>query len=732
MLEKEIGASVKEIFRILFAAFAVFVIISAFSYMESDISWFTTSVNNPINNFTGIVGAYFIFVFRLLFGSALWIMPVLCIYWSIYAVKLDTYLDFLKQITGAFLLIIASSSIYSLVAAENVSLIKGGIIGYLSANFFSSYFNLAGALLILSVIVLLSLLLATDFYFLALFVSAVKLVGGFFARVVGKKDGNVQEIQESYVNEKTLKDSEYDLSRKRNIEQKDRTVMPKTTIKVIKPTPIAPVANISSYGGKSIVPPINLLATQPVNKKKNNSENIEELSRILEETLRNFDIETKVVQVNPGPMILVFELQPAPGVKVSRITAVSNDIALALKAQSIRIVAPIPGKSVVGIEVPKLESESVYMRSLIEGEAFQLAESRLTLALGKDVSGFPVITALDVMPHLLIAGATGSGKTVCLNSLIVSLLYKASPEDVKLLLIDPKMVELTQYNGVPHLITPVVTDSKKAACALNWAVVEMEKRYELFAAVGVRNITGYNKRMKNMSSNVNLSKTEEKRELPKKLPYIVIVVDELADLMATAAQEVESSITRLAQLSRAAGLHIILATQRPSVNVITGLIKANFPCRIAFKVASNVDSRTILDCKGAEDLIGKGDMLFVPPGTSSLSRLQGSFVSDEEIKNIVNFLQKTGSPEYNNNIFNVNTGTTLGTGGDEDQIYDEAVRIVLESGQGSASFLQRRLRVGYNRAARLIEAMEEKGIVSASRGSKPREVLIGQDEYADL
>lgn len=437
---------------------------------------------------------------------------------------------------------------------------------------------------------------------------------------------------------------------------------------------------------------------------------------LLEKTLSDFGVEAKVNQVTVGPTITRYEIQPSPGVKVSKIVNLTDDIALSLAAKSIRIEAPIPGKSAIGIEVPNEESQMVSVREVLESEEFKTFDSPLAMALGKDISGKPIIGDIGKMPHLLIAGSTGSGKSVCVNTLINSILYKAKPDEVKFLLIDPKVVELASYNGIPHLLIPVVTDPKKAANALNWAVVEMNKRYKLFAQNGVKDITSYNE------------KVEEK------LPKIVIIIDELADLMMVSASDVEDYICRLAQMARAAGMHLIVATQRPSVDVITGVIKANIPSRIAFAVSSQTDSRTILDMGGAEKLLGKGDMLFYPLGAAKPVRLQGAFISEGESERVIDFVKSQVKEEvkYEDTIMDTISKATVEKSSDVDELLNDAIEFVVESGQASASMLQRKFKIGFNRAARLIDEMEERGIVGQSEGSKPRKVLVSKQDLENL
>lgn len=439
----------------------------------------------------------------------------------------------------------------------------------------------------------------------------------------------------------------------------------------------------------------------------------------LQEILKSFSIDATVINVSKGPTVTRYELQPKPGIKVSKIVGLSDDIAMGLAATGVRIEAPIPGKGAVGIEIPNKETSPVFLREVIESDKFKKTTQKLAIALGKDISGEAIVGDLTRYPHVLIAGATGSGKSVCINSLIVSLLYKYTPEEVRLIMVDPKMVELSIYNGIPHLLIPVVTDPKKAAGALNWAVNEMTRRYKLFADNSVKNIDGYND-------------LKLKGKIDEKLPYIVIIVDELADLMMVAANEVENYVMRLAQMARAAGMHLVIATQRPSVDVITGVIKANIPSRISFAVSSYVDSKTILDQAGAEKLLGKGDMLYCPVGVQKAKRIQGAFISEEEVEAIVEHIKVIEEEvEYDENIINhIEYGIQEdGTGGeDSDELLDEAIRIVVENKQASTSYLQRRMRIGYNRAARIVDELEQKGVISGPDGSKPRRVLWGPED----
>jgi len=498
-----------------------------------------------------------------------------------------------------------------------------------------------------------------------------------------------------------------------------------------------------------IFPPLTLLR-EPVKSNAADSEeehrrNAENLLRILSE----FGVEVSLGEIHVGPVITRYEVIPAPGVRVEKIAGLDKNIALGMRAQSVRILAPIPGKAAVGVEVPNQHPTPVGMRELLESVDWVESRSELPIALGKDVSGKPLVSDLTKMPHLLIAGATGSGKSVCINSIVASILYSKSPKDVRLLMVDPKIVELKIFNTLPHMLIPVVTEPKKVPSALKWLLAEMEQRYQIFAKVGVRNITGFNNRKKSEAPEFpteepaqgtleGVAPSDDDIEIPQRLPYIVAIIDELADLMMVAPAEIETSIARLAQLARAAGIHLIIATQRPSVNVITGVIKANLPSRIAFQVASQVDSRTILDTKGADTLIGRGDMLFSPPGTSRLVRAQGAFVSDDEVQSLVDFLKKNGPPQYAQDVqaqidrdpeSEEDDEESGGAGDGDDALFKQAIGVLKSTRRASTSMLQRRLRIGYNRAARLMEEMEDRGIVGPENGSSPRDILVDLDQY---
>ncbi|HXZ87186.1 MAG TPA: DNA translocase FtsK 4TM domain-containing protein [Candidatus Binataceae bacterium] len=487
------------------------------------------------------------------------------------------------------------------------------------------------------------------------------------------------------------------------------------------------------------LPPLSLLDVPPLEHADIDEAALERSARVLEQKLIDFGVQGQVVEVQPGPVVTMYKLEPGSGIKVSQIVNLADDLSMALRAATVRILAPVPGEAVVGIEVPNRKRNKIYLREILEAEEFVLAHSQLTIALGKDISGRPVASDLATMPHLLIAGATGTGKSVSIHTMIASILFNATADDVRFILIDPKMLELSVYEGIPHLLVPVVVDPEKAAAALLWATREMESRYRLMRDLGVRNIDGYNHALGEGGELVELKRgtmaennnaSSEWIDTPVKysrLPKIVIVIDELADLLLSEGKTVERDITRLAQKARAAGIHLILATQRPSVDVLTGLIKANLPARISLQVTSRVDSRTILDSIGAERLLGAGDMLFMPPGTAKLRRLHGPFVSEVEIRKVCDFLKAQGSPDYQMEILETAVAGEDGRdndASDKDEFYDEAVRIVMETGQASISMIQRRLRIGYNRAARMVEEMEREGLVMPADGARPREVRM--------
>ncbi|MFH1848046.1 MAG: DNA translocase FtsK [Candidatus Omnitrophota bacterium] len=733
-------AKKNELMAVLFLAIAAFIFISLISFDVSDIPFYSTSAGIGVKNFTGIIGAYIGWALLFSIGYAAYIIPAVVLFWALGRfLKLRPQKMHIK-LFGTLVSILATSSLLSMIFIETSTnrFQKGGITGLVLSDFFVKYFGSAGAYVFSASLLLLSLILATEFLIFPVFLNAAR--GSF--RWVAAAGTNLRlslssakiraaEKKRARPQIKTQAPSRPALRRadeaKPGPEAGAPGVKPPTIKvqlpKVPKPKPATKPAAKKTPQGDYKLPSLDLLTSPPPIEERKIKDDLEANSRILEETLADFGVEAKVVQVNQGPVITRYELEPAPGERVSKITALSDDIALTMKAQSVRIVAPIPGKGTVGIEVPNSSSTLVYLKEILESPEFQESDSKLTMALGKDISGTPVIADLGDMPHLLIAGATGSGKTVCVNSIITSMLFNATPDEVKFLMVDPKMVELAIFNKIPHLLCPVVTNAKKVSAALDWVVSEMESRYKMFAKVAARNIDIYNEKVED-----GKVKSEDPEETVAKLPYIVVIIDELADLMVVAQQEIESAIMRLAQLSRAVGIHIILATQRPSVDVITGVIKANFPARISFKVVSKVDSRTVLDVNGADKLLGRGDMLFIEPGATKPVRAQASLVSDSEIERVADFVKTQRDAQYNDEILEEQEKKIRMKQFDKDEIYDEAVRVILESNQASVSILQRRLGLGYTRAARIIDMMEQEGVVGPYQGSKPRDILVSRQE----
>ena len=743
MIEDSIKEKLKhETIGILLIAVGVFLFLSLVSYHPMDPSFFsyTSSKVKEIHNWMGIVGAYLSGLLFQGFGFPSFLISfVLVVFafsfifrweWKYLSLKLAGWAAILITLSSFFGLWLSPIRIY------NQDLLMGGFIGEIFSRYLVRYFNRPGATILLSVILILSFVLGTGISF----ISVVKHFGRAVQKLI-EKIGTLKMVRkESAEREKKLV--------KRKQEKKEaKEVTP--TVVVEKPSPPPKKEEVVKQEAFEFLessktfqlPPISLLEAEMEKRQKIDRESLIMNSRILEKKLLDYGVEGKVVEVRPGPVITVYEFEPAPGVKVSRIVNLADDLALALSALSIRIVAPIPGKAVVGIEVPNTNRETVYFKEIIDSDPFRAFKSKLSFGLGKNIAGEPFVVDLARMPHLLVAGSTGSGKSVSINAMICSILFKATPEEVRFLMIDPKMLELSDYEGIPHLLLPVVTNPKKAAVALKWLVDEMERRYTVLAEKGVRNIEHYHQRMEKelrekgkvykRKGDVLEGDEEKAMEPMERVPYIVVVIDELADLMMISSREVEEYITRLAQMSRAVGIHLILATQRPSVDVLTGIIKANFPARISFQVTSKVDSRTILDTIGAEHLLGAGDMLFLPPGSSKLTRLHGAFVSSPEIKRVVEFLRKQGKPSYDPSILAEVKKEKEVAGGEEeeyDEKYDEAVAFVAEAGQASISLIQRRFRIGYNRAARIVEKMEVEGVVGPSDGVKPREVLVKKIE----
>lgn len=727
----------------------VLVLVSLVTFAPDDLRFFVSTPNTPLHNFVGIIGAHIAASIFFLIGKSGYVIPLLCLIWAVNRFTSQESQRLYIKASGTVVLFLALSSFFALTfSATDVDRMNaGGICGLMLSILLERYLGIFGAYITVLALLVLSILLATEFliipFITALFTKADEVLLEIRKRqivsqrprpqirVTQEREGAAKPafLQKApKISQKIIpagKAAPETLAQASMSKIKIGPSKPKPAIKIPEPVKAQkpkPAESEVRTSGQYELPSIDLLDSPPPIEERKIKEDLTASSEVLEDTLRDFGIDVKVAQVEKGPVITRYELEPSPGVKVHRITALSDDIALTMKAQSVRIIAPIPGKSRVGVEIPNVEATFVYLREVLESREFKEADSKLTLAVGKDTAGSPIICDLGNMPHLLIAGTTGSGKTVCVNSIILSMLFNASPDELKFILVDPKMVELSLFNRLPHLICPVVNEPKKVSAALNWVVTEMESRYKLFAKLGVRNIEIFNQKSRE-------DKFKDDEDVPEKLPYIVVIIDELADLMAIASQDIETAITRLAQLSRAVGIHIILATQRPSVDVVTGIIKANFPARISFKVASKVDSRTVLDMNGADKLLGKGDMLFLEPGVSKPTRAQGSLVSDKEIERVVNFIVSQREPEYDESILKEHEKKRYGRDYEKDEYFDEAVRLVLEMGRASVSMLQRRLRLSYTRAARLIDSMEEEGIVGPYRGSKPREILVDRESY---
>jgi S-DNA-T family DNA segregation ATPase FtsK/SpoIIIE len=711
----------KEIIGIILFFLVVFTLISLLSYSPQDPSINNARATGDIHNLFGIFGAHVSGTLITLFGIGAFWLPILLLLLSVQFFTKTPDGVIYQRIGGGLILIITTGSLIAFYS-DHVTVFgsrfsSGGIVGIPLKSFLEAYTNTSGGLIILLLVWLIGFILTTGF-------SLVRFYRR--SREVGVRiKERLKTVLIKYRERREKNRKRHKAIKAKKVRQKQ-----KITIKAVKPKPIkkvpAPRQEVFEFMQDSSgfkLPSIKLLEDPEEGTVLADKENLEMQSQLLEKKLNDFGVNGKVVTVTPGPVITTFEYEPAPGVKINKIVNLADDLSLTLRATSIRIVAPIPGKAVIGIEIPNTQRETVRFKEIVTADAFQTSKSPLTLCLGKDIVGEPVVSTMDKMPHLLIAGATGAGKSVALNTMISSFLYKSTPDQVKLIMVDPKRIELSMYDGIPHLITPVVTQAKKATHALYWAVKEMEHRYELLSDMKTRNISQYNKK-------VEKAKPEEGRDPPKKLPYIVIIIDELADLMMVASREVEVALTRLAQMARAAGIHLVIATQRPSVDVLTGIIKANFPTRLTFQVSSKTDSRTIIDANGAESLLGNGDMLFLPPGAAKLQRIHGAYISEVEVARITEFLRAQRPPEYDEAVTQAPKEEKAEEGEIEfDERYDDAVALVTKSGQASISMVQRHLRIGYNRAARIIETMEQEGIVGPSDGAKPREVLVrGYDD----
>ncbi len=739
----------REIWAVVIGLTALLIALSLLSYDGRDRSLNTPSGTLDTHNWGGFVGAFLSDILLQGLGLPSFLLPIfLCI--GAAQLFRANYRGFsLTKTTGYTTLLVSVAVLLSIFIDSENARETGGIVGgFLKESVLVPLFGRISATLIAFVTFLLSLMLVTQNSLLDFLNQAKKNFAELSKSVVPAVKKRVQalkEKREKRKGENTKKERRDYIPPPIVLKEEVKEEAVKKTSK--KPSVPQEQFKLPEIGKGYKLPPTELLDPSDGEQFKIDKETLHANSLILQKKLADFGVEGEVVAVRPGPVITMYEFKPAPGVKVRRIVTLSDDLAMALRAVSVRILAPIPGESVVGIEIPNPRRETVFLRQIIESEAYQSSDSKITLALGKDIGGSPFVTDLARMPHLLVAGATGTGKSVSINAMILSILFKCTPQDVHFIMIDPKMLELTVYEDIPHLLVPVVTDPKKAAAALFWAMDEMDRRYRLMRDKGARNIDNYNRTLERegtiKKSVIELTEPQSAEEdtdvggsldqdtpvVHEKLPRIVIIIDELADLMLTVGRDIEEYITRLAQKARAAGIHLILATQRPSVDVITGLIKANFPARISFQVTSRVDSRTILDSIGAEKLLGSGDLLYLPPGTARVTRVHGAFVSDQEVRKVMKFIKQQAQPNYRTEVFDVKKDVEAAVADEEhDEMYDQAVAIVTETQQASISMIQRRLRVGYNRAARMIEQMERDGVVGPPDGAKPREVYARRIE----
>lgn len=736
---------VREGILILATAIAAYLLLALLTYHHADPGWSHTGFSYRIHNVGGKAGAWFADIVFYIFGYLSYLIPAILAYtgWIFFRreeplSEID-YHFLAMRCSGFLLILIAGCALASLqISSTYLFFSGGGVLGDLIGKILVNLFSFVGATILLFAVFLSGITLFSGLSWLALLDTIGRSIinGMVWLRDQGE---HLTDLWSRFNEKRASKVPKIKVEIKKPILRTPPRIEPKTTVKAEPSVRVEKErqAPLSERGADSL-PSLSLLdAPEKSANTIYSNEKLEVMSREVETKLLDFGIEVHVVAVHPGPVITRFEMQLAPGIKVSRISSLAKDLARSLSTVSVRIVEVIPGKSVVGLEIPNENREVVQLREVLSSQQYDQARSPLTLALGKDISGHPVVVDVAKMPHLLVAGTTGSGKSVALNAMLLSLLYKATPNDVRLILIDPKMLELSIYEGIPHLLAPVVTDMKEAANALRWCVAEMERRYRLMAALGVRNLSGFNNKISEAEKK-GIPLTDplwrpEQGEGPSNLetlPYIVVLIDEFADMMMVVGKKVEDLITRIAQKARAAGIHLILATQRPSVDVITGLIKANIPTRIAFQVSSRIDSRTILDQQGAEQLLGYGDMLYLPPGTAIPVRIHGAYVADQEVHCVVKDLKSRGEPVYVDGITDGSdeTGSTEGSANDEnaeqDPLYDQAVEIVLTSRRASISHIQRRLKIGYNRAARMIEEMERVGLVSGMENSGGREVLV--------
>lgn len=743
MLSPQMQYRLREGIFLALTACAIFLLISLLTYRTEDPGWSSTGLGKYIYNWGGRVGAWLADLFLTLFGIVAYVFPFLIILSGSLSFnnqsesKRSFTLEWAYKAIGWFVFIISACSLasYYLKTLPYLSVGAGGIVGQLCGRGISLLFNQTGGTLV----------------FLTLFLVGITVITGLSWLGIIDRIGEFILDMWVFYKTKTRKLTDVKIDKKENklLEIRGQPLSQVQAPVVILKPPVLEKKEILRDKRKpqmdapvqlkpGMLPPVDLLnSAGPHSEKAFNQLSFNELSQLVELRLADFGVDVKVVEVHPGPVVTRFELDLAPGIKVSKISGLAKDIARSLSVPSVRIVEVISGKSLIGLEIPNENRDMVALREMIESQRYAQSRSPLSLVLGKDISGHSVVVDLAKMPHLLVAGTTGSGKSVSLNVMLLSMLYKATPQHLRFILIDPKMLELSVYDGIPHLLTPVITDMKDASNALRWCVAEMDKRYKLMASLGVRNLAGYNQKIQEaekegaplyLPHSLVTDEASAKIQL-ETLPFIVVVADELADMMMVVGKKVEDLIARIAQKARAAGIHLILATQRPSVDVITGLIKANIPTRIAFQVSSRIDSRTILDQQGAEQLLGNGDMLYLPPGVGVPVRVHGAFVSDEEVHRVAAAWRSYGQPTYLEEVTEEQgesgAGQFDGQNTEQDPLYDEAVRIVIESRKASISLVQRRLRIGYNRAARMMETMESAGVVSTMDNNGSREVLVG-------
>ncbi len=726
--------TLKESFGVFLFFISLFLILSFLSYYPNDSGIFTSS-NITVKNIMGKFGAFCADLFFYLFGivSYFFIFIFIILSYNLFT-EGKTKLS-IKILFGYILFIISASGLLfftkETLTIKGIATVNGGLLGKYISILFVNNLNVMGAALTLFFLFLISLILSFNFsikHFIVniiLFITKLKAKYDIFKErrkreSLLKGKSKIKKTEEGFNNFMKAR------RKKEKAEEKKRPkikLLPEETKKVIR-----------KKEGFTL-PPLSLLDSPPGKKLSVDDKELYVKKRIIEEKLGEFNIAGKVVEYHPGPVISTFEYKPEKGVKISQIISLSEDLSLALKAENVRI-SRIKGKATLGIEIPNYNRQTIYLKEILESSIYKNSNSLLTISLGKNVRGFPVVTSLDSMPHLLIAGATGMGKSVAIHSIILSILFKATPEEVNFILVDPKRLEFSVYEQLPHLKTKVVLDPKEASMALKWAIYEMEARLKKLAKFQSRNIYMYNQKIRAIKKGkIRIAEEWEKEEI-ELMPYIVIIIDELADLMMVASKDVENSIARLAQMARAAGIHMILATQRPSIDVITGTIKNNLPSRLALTVPSRHDSQTIIDTTGAEKLLGKGDMLFMPPASSILQRVHGSYVSEEEVARVIKFLRNQTKPKFDSSILNIKEHMaeiqeeTMGDINNPEFI--EALKIIIHTGKASASFLQRRMKIGYNKAARYIEIMEDKGIVGKQQGSKPRDVLVGEEYLEEL